>query len=149
MLFSRCIYVWYFFADIVNIYGDKHILSVIVIVIVKKTIAHLWLAQSHYSDVIMSVMASQTTGVSCLLKRLFRCRSKKTSLLVSGLCGGNASVTGEFPAQRASNAEMVPFDDVIMRQCPDSVHPMPHNQCQSTCYGQGSQPWRVNAASYR
>ena len=26
---------------------------------------------------------------------------------------------------------------------------MPHNQCQSTCYGQGSQPGRANAASYR
>ena len=42
----------------------------------------------------------------CLFKRLFRCRSKKTSKLrVTGLCEGNSPVTGEFPAQRASNAE--------------------------------------------
>ena len=42
----------------------------------------------------------------CLLKRLFRRRAKKTSKLrVTGLCEGNSPVTGEFPAQRASNAE--------------------------------------------
>ena len=44
----------------------------------------------------------------CLLNHLFRHRSKKTSKLrVNGLCGGNSPVTGEFPAQRASNAENV------------------------------------------
>ena len=43
-----------------------------------------------------------------LLNRLFRRRSKKTSKLrVTGLCGGNSPGTGEFPAQRASNAENV------------------------------------------
>ena len=44
----------------------------------------------------------------CLLNRLFRRRSKKTSKLrVSDLCVGNSPVTGEFPAQMASNAENV------------------------------------------
>ena len=44
----------------------------------------------------------------CLLNRLFRHRSKKTSKLrVTGLCEGNSPVTGEFPAQKASNAENV------------------------------------------
>ena len=44
----------------------------------------------------------------CLLNRLFRRRSKKTSRLrVTGLCAGNSAVTGEFPAQMASNAENV------------------------------------------
>ena len=44
----------------------------------------------------------------CLLNRLFRRRSKKTSKLrVTGLCAGNSPGTGEFPAQRASNAEKV------------------------------------------
>ena len=43
-----------------------------------------------------------------LLKRWFRCRSKKTSKLrVTGLCEGNSPVIGEFPAQMASNAENV------------------------------------------
>ena len=50
-----------------------------------------------------------------LLNRLFRRRSKKTSKLrVTGLCAGNSPVTGEFPAQMASNAEKIPLDDVIM-----------------------------------
>ena len=44
----------------------------------------------------------------CLLKCLFRHRSKKTSKLrVTGLCAGNSPKTGEFPPQRASYAENV------------------------------------------
>ena len=44
----------------------------------------------------------------CLLNRLFRHRSKKTSkLCVTDLCAGNSPVTGEFPAQMASNAENI------------------------------------------
>ena len=44
----------------------------------------------------------------CLLNRLFRRRSKKTSnLRVTGLCAGNSPGTGEFPAQMASDAENV------------------------------------------
>ena len=42
-----------------------------------------------------------------LLSHLFRRRSQKTKLRVTGLCVGNSPVTGEFPAQRASNAEHV------------------------------------------
>ena len=46
--------------------------------------------------------------LKCLLNRLFRRRSKKTSKLrVTGLCDGNSPVTGEFPTQRASNAANV------------------------------------------
>ena len=44
----------------------------------------------------------------CLFNHLFRFRSKETSKLrVTGLCEGNSPGTGEFPAQRASNAENV------------------------------------------
>ena len=44
----------------------------------------------------------------CLLNRLFRRRSKKTSKLrVTGLCAGNSPGTGEFPTQMASNVENV------------------------------------------
>ena len=53
--------------------------------------------------------------LDCLLNRLFKRRSKKTSKLrVTGLCEVNSSVTGD-PAQRDGDAENVPFDDVIMR----------------------------------
>ena len=44
----------------------------------------------------------------CLFNRLFKRKSKKTlKLRVTGLCAGNSPVTGEFPAQMASNAENV------------------------------------------
>ena len=44
----------------------------------------------------------------CLLNRLFRRRSKKTSKLRdTGLCAGISPGTGEFPAQMASNAENI------------------------------------------
>ena len=46
--------------------------------------------------------------LDCLFNCLFMCRSKETSKLrVIGLCAGNSPVTGEFPAQTASNAENV------------------------------------------
>ena len=46
--------------------------------------------------------------LQCLLNCWFRCGSKKTpKLRVTGLCEGNSPVTGEFPAQRVSNAEKV------------------------------------------
>ena len=65
----------------------------------------------HYSDVIMDAMASHQPRdclLNCIFKRLLRRRSKKTSMVrVTGLCAGNSPVTGEFPAQKASNAENV------------------------------------------
>ena len=62
----------------------------------------------HYNDIIMSVMVSNHGGLHCLLNCWFRCRSKKTSKLhVTGLYAGDSPVTGEFPAQKASNMENV------------------------------------------
>ena len=62
----------------------------------------------HYSDIIMSAMASNHRRLDCLLNRLFRRRPMKTSKLrITGLCEGNSPATGEFPAQRASNVETV------------------------------------------
>ena len=67
-------------------------------------------------------MKSLRDGISnhqprdCLLNRLFTHRWKKTSKhRVTGLCVGNSPVTGEFPAQMASDAENVSINDVIMR----------------------------------
>ena len=57
----------------------------------------------------------------CLLNRPFRRRSKKTLKLgVTGLCVGNSSVTGEFPAQMASNAEI--FFHLMTSSCHDVKH---------------------------
>ena len=62
----------------------------------------------HYYGVIVRAMASNHQPHDCLLNRLFRHISKKTStLLVTGLYEENSPVTDEFPAQRASNAENV------------------------------------------
>ena len=47
-------------------------------------------------------------SLDCLLKRLFRRRSKKTpKLRFAGLCEGNSLGTGEFPSQRVRNTENV------------------------------------------
>ena len=83
--------------------------------------------QEHHSDVIMVPMASQITILTIVysLSRLFRRRSKKTSKLrVTGLCAGNSPVTGEFPAQMASNAENFSIDDVIINHCSWYNHKM-------------------------
>ena len=70
---------------------------------------------NHYNDVIMGAMTSQLTSLTVVYSSVYSDTSKKTSKLrVTGLCEGNSPVTGEFPAQRASNAENDPFDDVIM-----------------------------------
>ena len=65
-----------------------------------------------YSQVTLQWRQNERGGVSnhqphdCLLNRLFRHRSKKTSKFrISGLCAGNSPVTGELSAQRTSNAE--------------------------------------------
>ena len=68
----------------------------------------------------MRAMASQITSFTIVYSTVYsRLRSKKTSKLhITGLCEGDSPVTGEFPAQSASNAEMFPFDDVIMTKIP-------------------------------
>ena len=67
----------------------------------------------HYNDVIMGAMDHQPHD--CLLNRLFRRRSNKTSKLrVTGLCAENSPVTGEFPHKWPVTQKMVQFDDVIM-----------------------------------
>ena len=55
--------------------------------------------------------------IHCLLNRLFRRRSKKTSKLrVTGLCAGNSPVTGELSAHKASNAENVSMNNFRAHQ---------------------------------
>ena len=62
----------------------------------------------HYNDVTMSAMASQITCVLMICSAVCSSADKKISKRpFNGLCAGNSPVTGEFPAQRASNAENV------------------------------------------
>ena len=73
-----------------------------------------------------------------LLNRLFRHSWKKTSKLrVTGICAGNSPVTGEFPAQRASNSENVSFDDVIMKR---AAHWQPQDRSNSPGIPQPQHP---------
>ena len=72
-----------------------------------RDVLFLWETKMHNS---LHGRHNECDGVSnhrrldCLLGRLFRRRSKRTSKLrVTGLCAANSSVAGEFPAQRASN----------------------------------------------
>ena len=53
----------------------------------------------------MGAIEFQITSLTIVYSTVY---SKKTpKLRVIGLCAGNSPVTGEFPAQRASNAENV------------------------------------------
>ena len=57
--------------------------------------------------------ASNRQPPDCLINRLFRRRSKKTSkLCVTGLCAGNSPVN--VPHKWPVTRKMFPFDDVIM-----------------------------------
>ena len=76
-----------------------------------------------YEEVLLSLQWRHNgrDGVSnhqphhCLLNRIFRWRSKKTSKLrVTGLCVGNSPVTGESPHNRPVTRKIFLFDDVIM-----------------------------------
>ena len=57
----------------------------------------------------MGAKASQITGVLVVYSTVYSDTDKKktSKLRVTGLCARNSPVTGEFPAQRASNAENV------------------------------------------
>ena len=58
----------------------------------------------------MIAMASQITGVSIVYLTIFQAQIKENiKARVTGLCEENSPVTGEFPAQRTSNAEHVPI----------------------------------------
>ena len=64
----------------------------------------------------MGAMASQITSLRIVYSTVYLgAEEKKTSKLrTTGLCVGNSLVTGEFPAQMASNAKSLSIDDVIM-----------------------------------
>ena len=73
------------------------------------------LSESNDCDVIIGAMASHITSLTNVYSIVYAGVDKKTpKLWFNGLCEGNSPVTDELPAQRASNAEMFSFHDVIM-----------------------------------
>ena len=79
----------------------------------------------------MSAMASQITSLTIVYLTVYsKRRSKKTSKpRVTGLCEGNSPVTGEFPAQSASNAENV---SIWWRHHVRDICDMALHDCQKT-----------------
>ena len=73
--------------------------------------------QEHYNDVIMTTMASQITSLTVVYSTVYSDADQENTKAPRHwpLCG-EFTGTGEFPAQRASYAEMFPFDDVIMKK---------------------------------
>ena len=64
----------------------------------------------HYSDVIMGVMTSQITSLTVVYSTVYSGtdqRKYQSSASLSFVRGIHRPVTGEFPAQRASNAENI------------------------------------------
>ena len=57
----------------------------------------------------MGAIASQITSLTIVYPTVYsdEDQRKHSKLHVTGLCAGNSPVTGEFPAQMASNAENV------------------------------------------
>ena len=73
----------------------------------------------------------------CLLNRLFRRRSNKTSKLrVTGLCARNSPGTGDFPHKWPVTRKMFPFDDVIIiltnRDSGNDLLPVSHQAISRT-----------------
>ena len=68
--------------------------------VIESRSTYLW----HYGDVIMNAMASLIIGIYLVVSSDGDQR-KTSKLRVIGLCEENSPVTGEFPAQRASNAD--------------------------------------------
>ena len=77
-----------------------------------------WAGEIHYSDVIMSTMGSQSTGVSIVRSTVGSgWDKKKTSKLhVTGLCD---RLPVNSPHKRSVTWKMFPFDDVIMTRTLD------------------------------
>ena len=62
----------------------------------------------HQFDVILSMMATQITSLKIVCSTVYSSTdNKNTKLRVTCLYEGNSPVTGEFPAQRAINADNV------------------------------------------
>ena len=102
-------------------------------------IYHDWYIHTVYPTINAYVVDLLIYSVSnhqpheCLLNRLFRRRSKKTSKFrVTGLCAGNSPVRGihrwpvNFPHKWPVTRKMFPFDDVIMLI--NKVYPMIYAQ---------------------
>ena len=80
--------------------GEMVIYLVYFIIILPKINSAVEESKFHYSDVLMGAMAYQITSLTAQIKENIKAPRHRP-------CKGNSPVTGEFPAQRASDAENV------------------------------------------
>ena len=107
---------WVKISDVADLWINN-IESVLPICITNMTCTTVWFApqnQTTWRAISLQWRHNGRDSISnhqphdCLLNRLFRRRSQKTSKLrTTGLCAGNSSGASEFPAQMASYAENV------------------------------------------
>ena len=64
---------------------------------------------SHYSDIIMGTMVSQITSLTSVYSTVYSGTDQRKYQSIASLvfCAGDSPGTGEFPAQKDSNAETV------------------------------------------
>ena len=98
-------------------------------------------------------MAYQITNPMIVYPTVYStCRSKKTSKFrVTGRCQGNSPVTGEFPAQRASNAENVSIwwrNHVKSLSCSNQLIKKDQDRENSTYCHIYANMWYISFGSY-
>ena len=80
------------------------------------TTGQIWYGMSllrHQMTVMMSRIAGQSS--ECLFNSLLRLAAKKYQRpTLLSLCDGKPPVTSEFPTQKDSNTEMIPFNGLII-----------------------------------
>ena len=98
----RYIVIWYSWVLLLHSQLYLHGVSVVSIM---NNINNFMTLQWHHNG---HNIISNHQPHDCLLNRLFRHRSKKTSKLrITGFCVGNSPATSEFPVQMVSNTEDV------------------------------------------
>ena len=120
--FRKCDVVWNMLFNIVNTSGNlRHVWMYVTVfadgllhVRCKCICRH----GDHYSDVIMGVMASQMTSLTSVYSTVYSGADQRKHQSSASLAFVRGPVTGEFPAQMASNSrKMFPFDDVNHFPC--------------------------------
>ena len=94
--------------DSVNLHINVNVRNQFVGMIKWISICDSWEVILELQWLIMGAMASQITSLTIVYSTVYS-RGRTSKFCVTGLCEGNSPVAGEFPAQRASNAENVSF----------------------------------------
>ena len=81
----------------------------------------------------MGAMASEITSITIVYSTVYSGAAQRKHQSSAPLAFVNSPVSGEFPAQMASNAKMFPFDDVIIFSNLCTWHDSTHYSCHGMC----------------